>query len=548
VNAITSRSPAFHFIFRAVLFSALVLILTNQTAHAEKVTWTGASSSDSWYSSENWSPAVVPNGPRFIADFAASEKTSIDLSIGGWVSSIIFEETVSSFSFDDMNATFWFTGTGIINNSDQLQSFDCTWTCYCTRGYPNSFNFYNQATAGELTEFTVEAAPYQDSFGGEVIFWDFSTAGSSTIRNLGGGPYYTSGSSFTYFEDYASAENATIINEGGGNAVGVVWFEGKSTAAHATIINNGAPTKDGAGGAVLFTDFSDSGDSTIICNGDSVGSDNPALVEFTPATGGSNIPGRTRIMLFGNGKLDVDGRFYGLEVSVGSIEGEGQILLGDAETTGLSIGTNNLSTIFAGLIQDKVSLIGGSFTKVGAGTLTLTSANTYTGGTTIQAGQLKVNNTTGSGTGTGAVQVNAGTLSGHGTVAGTVTVGTGAGAGAFLAPGDVRIGTLTIQSAIIFNTDANYSYNVNTQNAQTDEVIANGVTIDPGAIFSILASGHSQLATGTVFTAINNTADTPISGAFGNLADGSTVTVGGNNFQADYEGGDGNDLTLTVVP
>src|SRR2546423_15616260 len=86
-----------------------------------------------------------------------------------------------------------------------------------------------------------------------------------------------------------------------------------------------------------------------------------------------------------------------------------------------------------------------------------------------------------------------------------------------------------------------------TQNAQTDEVIANGVTIDPGAIFSILASGHSQLATGTVFTAINNTADTPISGAFGNLADGSTVTVGGNNFQADYEGGVGMDLTLSAV-
>ena len=38
------------------------------------------------------------------------------------------------------------------------------------------------------------------------------------------------------------------------------------------------------------------------------------------------------------------------------------------------------------------------------------------------------------------------------------------------------------------------------------------------------------------------------SGTFSNLADGSTLTVGNNSFQANYEGGEGNDLTLTVVP
>jgi len=45
---------------------------------------------------------------------------------------------------------------------------------------------------------------------------------------------------------------------------------------------------------------------------------------------------------------------------------------------------------------------------------------------------------------------------------------------------------------------------------------------------------------------INNTAATPIAGTFSNLADGATVVVGNNTFQANYEGGDGNDLTLTV--
>jgi len=47
---------------------------------------------------------------------------------------------------------------------------------------------------------------------------------------------------------------------------------------------------------------------------------------------------------------------------------------------------------------------------------------------------------------------------------------------------------------------------------------------------------------------ISNTAASPIVGTFHNLADGAVVLVNGNNLQASYSGGDGNDLTLTVVP
>ena len=38
----------------------------------------------------------------------------------------------------------------------------------------------------------------------------------------------------------------------------------------------------------------------------------------------------------------------------------------------------------------------------------------------------------------------------------------------------------------------------------------------------------------------------PIAGTFANLPDGATIKIGNNTFQANYEGGDGNDLTLTV--
>jgi hypothetical protein len=51
-----------------------------------------------------------------------------------------------------------------------------------------------------------------------------------------------------------------------------------------------------------------------------------------------------------------------------------------------------------------------------------------------------------------------------------------------------------------------------------------------------------------VLTVIKNTAATPIAGTFSNLPDGGIVTVNGNNLQASCSGGNGNDLTLTVVP
>jgi autotransporter-associated beta strand protein len=93
----------------------------------------------------------------------------------------------------------------------------------------------------------------------------------------------------------------------------------------------------------------------------------------------------------------------------------------------------------------------GQVRKLGSGTLTFTAANTYSGGTTVEAGRLLVNNASGSGTGSGTVTVsNTGTvLGGTGMISGGVTVESGAilQAGAGSASGGLTLnGALSLSS------------------------------------------------------------------------------------------------------
>ena len=210
---------------------------------------------------------------------------------------------------------------------------------------------------------------------------------------------------------------------------------------------------------------------------------------------------------------------------------------------------------FSGLLQPGTPSGGGgtgALEKIGSGTFTLSGASVYTAGTTVSAGTLVVANTAGSATGIGPVDVNAGTLGGSGIIAGSVTVGTGSGTGAFLAPayGGNKQLTLTIQGSVTFSADATYTYTFKAKRnrSKIDKVVANGVTINGGATINLSGQTQGHLTEGLMLTLIKNTAASPIAGTFSNLPDGAIVNMNGNNLQASYTGGDGNDLTLTVVP
>src|SRR4029077_18072440 len=115
-------------------------------------------------------------------------------------------------------------------------------------------------------------------------------------------------------------------------------------------------------------------------------------------------------------------------------------------------------------------------------------ASTYTGTTTVSDGTLIAANSTGSATGSGPVQVTGGTLGGNGSIGGDVTIGGGSGS-ATLAPGvhPQNEATLVIQGSLTFQTGGTYLFTCKAtgNNSESDEVIANGVSISGGATLAV---------------------------------------------------------------
>jgi autotransporter-associated beta strand protein len=431
----------------AARLRVFIAVISLQTSVADIATWNTNPSSSEWNTAMNWTPPSIPNGPSDIATFDSSNITGVSLSADTEVNGIMFDAGASAFTITASPLfTFVINGVGITNSSGITQNFVAAADNTGNRG---QIFFTNSATAGTLTTFTIDGdqvsgvPPAFMEFlntstaanatvinngtapggvhGGETHFFEASTAGNahlinkgSTIRNaIGGGSIFHdnstagnatvlnntgatqgAGGGRTIFYDTSTADNATFTNKAGGGTE----FAGNSSAGNGTFINNPA-TSRGSGGNTIFEDTANAANATLVAMA-GVGSGYGGVIRFiADATGGTS-----RVKLFGNGNPGRSGNGIldlndsGPGVTVGSLEGNGVVLL---QFTGLDVGTNNLDTTFSGTIIGASS--GTSLTKVGAGTLILTGANTYAGGTTVRGGgKLVVNNENGSGTGGGA--------------------------------------------------------------------------------------------------------------------------------------------------
>jgi autotransporter-associated beta strand protein len=562
--------------------------------------------SSDWNTAANWVPATIPNTQADTATLGASNVTH--LTVGEWsdgsgqtdtmVHGIAFAPGANSYTIAVTpvpgaypTSLEIFLG-GIRNSSGVTQNLVAAssgTSQACGRITFNSFG-----SAGENVMVTNQGGDSDDGDSTYGAFTDFqynSSAGNATFVNQGSTAADTVFGGSTSLLFYSSAESATFVNNPGAvsrAAAGHTLVQTTGSIGNSTFICNPATVAGAEGGWVEYDGgvsagaifniagstvalaqagqiyvYGGSGGASFIANGGN-GSDAPGgLIDLfaltfsdqtvVTANGGTNgglgatilIEGTAdahlpQFQVFGNGALDLTNASG--TITIGSLAGDGMVLL-DGHT--LSVGSNNLDTTFSGVIQES-----GGLTKTGTGTFTLTGANTYTGATTVSAGVFVVSNANGSATGTGAVNVSAGTLGGKGIISGAVIIGTGSSVGAFLAPGVAsnQAGKLTFKKTLTFKSDSTYTYKLNTNNGRADLVRAKGITIENGAQFAFQPKGNHALPLGTVFTVLNNASATPISGTFANLSDNSIFTAGPNTYQASYSGGDGNDLTLTVVP
>jgi fibronectin-binding autotransporter adhesin len=347
---------------------------------------------------------------------------------------------------------------------------------------------------------------------------------------------------------------------GGTQAIDNLNFE-FGTLQNVAQINNGAVglTKTTAGTLVLAGTNTYSGDTLVAAGTLQLGS-NDAIPDGT-----------------GKGNVTVDSvlDLNGFSDTINGLSGSGIVDNSAAGAASLTAGNNGATSTFDGTIQDTAGAV--SFTKTGAGVLTLTGDHTYAGTTTVSGGTLALvsstaNNTisqsptinvqTGSfldvtgldtGTATDTLILTAGqTLKGTGTVTGNVT----ALAGSHTSPGSSP-GIQYYVGDLNYNTGANLDIEIvggfsgaPVAGTDYDQIDLQGqLNLDAdngGGVTLNLTTSGGPIVPGSVFTIINNDGTDPVLGTiFNGVPNGGTITAGGTTFYVFYSGGDGNDVVLS---
>jgi len=315
---------------------------------------------------------------------------------------------------------------------------------------------------------------------------------SSSIQNNGVKKLYKSGPGTLTLSGANSYTGNTVIYEGAlnfnyGSGANVTFSSGISGVGPVTLTaSNGTPRVHFSGNNTY------SGGTTIGAN---------VTLEVDAVSGYSANSDYTV-----NGGMESYNNIA--SVTIGALNGSGTIYnTGDnANTTPFTVGANGHSGTFSGVIAN--GAWGSHVTvlvKSGAGTQTLTGANTYSGGTTINAGTLLVNNTSGSGTGSSFVVVtNANTtLGGSGTMSGAVTMN----AGTILSPGtNSTTGlTLTCNGGVTFSGGATALFDLSTSAAGANDKLAVTGTLTIGSADTItinpITASTLDTAEYTLFTA-----------------------------------------------
>jgi len=295
---------------------------------------------------------------------------------------------------------------------------------------------------------------------GHLVFGD-TTASHNWIVNTGsGGPLTLAVASGTptVTVNNRTTTLATVLAGTGGllkDGSGTLALSGANTYTGPTTIEGGTLAISGAGqlGGGSYAD-------TIVNNGTLVvdSTANQTLTSAISGTGGITKTGSGVLYMGGtssySGTTDIQANY--LEVSTAALDIRNSVLnigsganttravdiwAGDLTVRGLTGGTSSTKIVsnagrslvidtpvgefrtFAGVLQDKTwaSSVTLKLIKQGEGTQTLAGTNTYTGGTTVNAGKLTISGASGT-PGTGSVAIGTGAVFEWNTAAGSRTI------------------------------------------------------------------------------------------------------------------------------
>jgi hypothetical protein len=185
----------------------------------------------------------------------------------------------------------------------------------------------------------------------------------------------------------------------------------------------------------------------------------------------------------------------------------------------VNAGTSSISFTGSLVVSDTLQLVAGNPVQLGT--------STHLDGGTIQASP-------------GVVVGDGDRLSGQGSLDGELIVESGGTLVPGLSVGEIEIGDLTLQSGAILNLDLNGQ----TAGSGYDQVMVAGAVSLGGSQLQVSLGfnppdGHS-------FVIIANDGGEAVSGTFDGLAEGEIFTADGTWLRISYQGGEGNDVTLTV--
>ncbi len=361
---------------RALICGTSLLGLAGPSAFGQtNARWNGGANNQNWGHGNNWSPSGVPSSTAYRAQFDGN------------------------------------------NGADTYAQLNGSWTI-------GQFQVITPATLVTLRSTNAANVLTVTPTAGWAAGVGVDMSGATKDFTFNG----TTGTAWTYKLGSSQSWNVTSASANGNlisNSGVTVDLQAHTLTANAgtgrTISIAGPIT--GTGGGVTKT-----GVGILAVNGASnTYSGNTTISNGTLRAGVANaLPfgaGKGNVVIDGGASAAGTFDINGFDVAINGLSGTSDTVLGKVQnnvagTKALTVGNNDATASFAGVIGGGTGVV--ALTKTGSGTQTLSGANTYFGATTVNGGALKVDGSTST---SSAVAVNnAAVLRGTGTVGGAVTL------------------------------------------------------------------------------------------------------------------------------